>query len=142
MSTYSKFATDVDLEKNGITLDLGSAGKFVIARAGGSNERFKRAIQRASRPFRRAIANETMEEKQADEIAAKAFAQTVVLDWSGVTGPDGKPLPFSVENAVKLFTDLPDLFAEIRRAAADGSLFRKEILEADSGNSSPASGTL
>lgn len=141
MGTYKQFQTDSDLESSGITLDLGEAGKFKIARAGGSNERFARRMLSATKPYRRAIANETMNPKDADRVAAQVFAETVLLGWSGVTGPDGKDLPFTVENAIQLFLDLPDLFAEIRRAASDAALFRREILEAEQGNSSPASST-
>lgn len=141
MSTYKQFQTDTSLETSGIRLNLGAAGTFIIARAGGSNEKFARRMLSATKPFRRAIANETMDHKEADRLTARVFAETVVLGWEGVTGPDGKELAFNVDNAVKLFTDLPDLFAEIRRASSDAALFRKEILEAEAGNSSPASST-
>jgi hypothetical protein len=67
--------------------------------------------------------------------------ETVLLGWESVTGPDGKPLEFSKENAVKLFTDLPDLFKDIRETAEDMTLFKLELDEADAGNSSSASAT-
>jgi hypothetical protein len=141
LGTYQQFQTDANLETSGIRLNLGTAGTFIIARAGGSNEKFARRMLAATKPFRRAIASETMNSKEAEQLTARVFAETVVLGWEGVTGPDGKELAFNVDNAVKLFTDLPDLFAEIRRASSDAALFRKEILESEAGNSSPASST-
>ena len=141
MSTYKLFASDEGLEVNGIQLDLGAAGQFTIARAGGSNQNFARRFQKASQPYRRAIAANAMDETEANRILAQVYAETIVRGWEGVSGPDGKPLQYSIPNCVKLLTDLPELFAEIRRVSADSSVFRKNVVEAEAGNSQPASGT-
>lgn len=134
MSTYKQFSTDKELETNGVVHDLGAAGRFRLARAGGSNERYNKRIMQLTKPFRRAIATNTMDSAEAERITAKVFAETVVLGWEGVTGPDGSELPYSVDNAVMLFTDLPDLFAELRAAATDASIFRSEELKVEAGN--------
>lgn len=134
MGTYDKFSTDQKLEKEGITLDLGEAGKFQLARAGGANKRFALRFQALTKPYRRAIQTESLDEETSNRILREVYVDTVLLGWSGVSGPDGKELAFSKENAMKVLSDLPWLFEEIRRAAEDASIFRLIVMEADAGN--------
>jgi len=54
----------------------------------------------------------------------EAYAEAVILGWDGVAGPDGAPLPFTRENAVKLMLDLPDLFRDVQEQATKAALFR------------------
>jgi hypothetical protein len=35
--TFAAFKSDVDRERNGLWLDYGDAGEFLVARAGGAN---------------------------------------------------------------------------------------------------------
>ena len=53
-SMYSTFRTDDELERKGIVIEYDSF-RVTIARAGGSNKAFERALEAKSRPFRRAI---------------------------------------------------------------------------------------
>lgn len=134
MGTYSAFKTDSDLEKTGIELDLGSSGVFQIARAGGGNQRFTKRLEALTKPHRRAIQSGAIDTELARNLMVTAYVDCIVLGWEGVTDENGNGLPFSKENAMKLFTDLPDLFATIQQTAEDASLYRSSILEIDSGN--------
>lgn len=129
--TYDTFKADESLEQQGIELDYGDAGLFKIARAGGSNKEFARLMEKVFRPYRRQMDAGTMDEKVADKLLAEVFAKTVILDWKGVTDKNGKNLPFNTENAVKLLTDLPDLFADLREQAMKIANFRAVEIEAD-----------
>lgn len=133
-STYAAYKTDESRETKGVILDLGDAGKYRIARAGGANQKFQKRLAAITKPYRRAIQTGNIDEKLADSLMAKVYAETVLLSWEDVTGEDGQPLPFNVDNAVKLFTDLPDLFKDIRQTADDASLFRLDIVETDAKN--------
>lgn len=135
MSTYSKFENDSTLEQGGITLDLGQAGKFVIARAGGANKSFAKKFHQLTKPIRRAIQTESVDEKTSLDILIDVYVETILIGWEGVTDREGKPFPFSKVNAKKLFSDLPDLFAEIRRHSEDETLFRAIVMEEDAKNS-------
>lgn len=141
MSTYGSFKTDEKMEREGVWLDLGSAGKFKLARAGGANREYEKKLSAASKPHRRAIETGTIDPKVSISLLADVFADTVVLGWEGVTGEDGKPLSFTVENCRKLLNDLPELFVELQQASAKAANFRREALEIAAGNSQPASGT-
>jgi len=131
---YKQFKTDKNLEKDGIILDYGEAGRIRIARAGGNNERFKRYTEAQLKPYTRQISAGTMDEKLATKISADIYAKTIILGWEEVTGEDGKPLEFTVENVTKVLLDLPDLFSDIQKAASDATLFRADVQDAVAGN--------
>ena len=139
MSLYTQFETDREIEKTGIVLDYGFNSKkqpiqIRIARAGGANERYSKLLELRTKPYRRQIQNETLENAVAEKITKEVYAQTVVLGWTGVEDRDGNEMPFTQENCVKLFTDLPDLWSDVQSQSTRASLFRSEILEADAKN--------
>lgn len=136
MSTYSQFKRNESAEQQGVVIDMGDAGKFTIARSGGSNKKYQKRLESAMRPHRRAFQQGTLSDDTAAQILLSVFVDSVLLDWSCVTGEDGKPVPFSRANAEKLLTDLPDLFATLREASADAAMFKGTgDAESDSGNS-------
>lgn len=146
MSLYKLFKTDENLETDGIWLEYGQNEKgepirIKIARAGGHNSAFSKALEKATRPYRKAIQTGMLDNKTADRLYKEVFAETVVLDWMNVEGPDGQPMEFKRENVLKLFEDLPDLFADLREQANNVALFRDEVREADLGNSGKSSST-
>ena len=125
---YSVFRTDKTLEKEGIVLDYGDF-KIKVARAGGSNAAFQKALTSKIRPYKRQIDAGTIPDDVAEKLFLDVYAESVVLGWEGVTDENGNPLPFSKENAVKLFSDLPDLFRDVQNQAAAISNFRAEVTE-------------
>ena len=146
MSLYKLFKTNENLETDGIWLEYGQTAdgkpiRIKIARAGGHNSAFSKALEKATRPYRKAIQTGMLDNKTADKLYKEVFADTVVLDWINVEGPDGQPMEFKRENVLKLFDDLPDLFADLREQANNVALFREEVREADLGNSGKSSTT-
>lgn len=136
--TYGAFKTSGKLEVEGIVIDYGPGGKFRIARSGGANKRYQTRLEELGRPYRRALATGTMPAERADDLLRQVFSETVMLGWEDVTDPDGKPLAFTVENCIKLFKDLPDLFEDLREQSQRQALFREQQREADAGNSPSA----
>lgn len=140
MNLYSQFATDSKLENDGIVLNYGvnDHGENIdirIARAGGQNTKFAKVAEVVLKPYRRQLANENMDPKALDKLFHVIYAKAVVVSWAGVRDPEGLLIPCTEENVVKLFNDLPDLFADIRQAADKASLFRATVLEEESKNS-------
>jgi hypothetical protein len=129
-SPYKLFGTKPDLEVAGIVIKYGDEAWFKIARSGGGNKRYLTQMTERLKPYRRQIQTETMDEKLADRIVMEVFVDTVLLDWGSyaperdaageaviqpwIEGPDGAHLPFNRENALKVLTDLPELFRELR----------------------------
>ncbi len=139
MSLYSTFKTDPKLEREGVLLEYGEDSQkrpvtIRVSRAGGSNVLFQKRLEAAVKPYRRQIQLDVMDTKQLERIVRQVFAETVVLGWENVEDKDGNPLPFTVDNCVKLFTDLPDLYADVQAQAQSAALFRETIREADAGN--------
>jgi len=133
-SLYQTFKTDKNLETAGVDLSYGENSKgeemlITIARAGGSNKAFQKAMAAKTRPLRRQIETNTASEDVLNKIVVEVYAETVVLGWKGIEDEKGNDLPFSKENVIKLFTDLPDLFTDVRGQAQEISIFRAEIME-------------
>lgn len=140
MSLYKQFKTNENVERDGILLEYGenSKGKTVairIARAGGANSQYQKLMEARVKPYRRQIQNETIERALVERLLRQVYAETIVLGWENVEDESGKELPFTVENCVKIFEDLPDLFQDIQEQSQRAALFRQEVLEADSKNS-------
>lgn len=114
MNVYEMFGTDTDLEKDGIALTYGDA-TIVVARAGGANAKFQKCAESKARPYRAQIQQGVMDPDTAERLLAETFAETVVLGWDNVCDANGDPMEFKRANVVKLFTDLPDLFADVQR---------------------------
>lgn len=156
MSLYDKFGTDKEMEKDGIECNYGGI-KITLARAGGSNQRFKKLFQAKIKPYKRQIDNNMFDDDVAVRLLAEVYAETVVLGWASVEkdadggdvldakgepkwidkieNSDGKMVAFSKEACVKLFTDLPEFFREIQHMASQAEYFRREEEAADSKNS-------
>lgn len=139
MSLYRQFKTDENVEKSGVWLEYGPNDKGLpirirVARAGGANTKFARLLEQKTKPYRRQLQNETLDPKVGDELFADLYAECVVLDWENVDAEDGTSLPFSKENCLKLFKDLPDLFADIREQSNKSALYRADIREIASKN--------
>lgn len=122
-SPYAMYSSDKNLEAKGIWLDFG-AFRIRVARAGGSNQKFKIALEQKLRPHQLQIKAGTMDNDLALRLLAEAYAEAIVLDWENVTDAAGKPMAFTEENVVKLFTDLPELFNEVQEQAGKLSNFR------------------
>jgi hypothetical protein len=128
----SRFATDLDLEENGVWVDIGEGAELLVARVG--NPRYSEAIRKLTKPVRQQLRNDTLPADKMDEIMLKAFSETILLDWKGIEDDNGKPIKYSTENAYQLMRDLKDFRAIVDEIARAGEAYRKEEREAE-GNS-------
>ena len=142
MSLREQFKTDQTLERQGVVLDYGTT-RVTIARAGGANRDFARVLEAKTRPFKRAIQTETMDNVKARELIMETYVDAVIRDWQtkvgdewkqGIEGPSGELVPFTKENVLAVLKELPDLFDDIQAQANKAALYRQVVLEADAGN--------
>lgn len=144
MSMYKSFETDKDIERQGVWLDYGQF-RIRIARAGGANKDFKKVLDRLTRPHRRVIANDSMDEAVAAGILRRAYAKAVILDWEtrdkagdlqeGIEQKDSDELlPPSLENIVITLRALPDLFTDIQEQATSSALYKATLRDDAAGN--------
>lgn len=92
-------------------------GQFKVARAG--NPEYEQALEDCG--YRK------KEEPQAKQKALyTAIATGVLKDWRDVEDDAGKAIPFSVDNAVEVLLENPDLVGRILSEANDLANFRRE----------------
>lgn len=133
-SIYDMFESDDNLEKKGIWVDYSGAGSFLVARAGGANQKFAKVLQAKTQPYKFQIDNDLMDEKVGRKLLIEAFVEAVLLDWKDVYDRSGVKMSCTKDNAVKLFTDLPDLFQDLQQQASKFANFRRQEIERTSGN--------
>lgn len=143
---YQTFKTNKNHEADGVWLEYGENSRkepvrIKIARSGGRNEDFTKALEHSTSPYRKAISSGAMDKKLAEKIYTEVFLVHCVKSWEGVEDENGNPLPFTVENVRRVLTDLPDLYADLREQSSNLALFREELREADLGNSGSALST-
>jgi hypothetical protein len=133
---YDSFATSSEAETKGVVLEYPDCGgaEIRIARAGGANMRYIKALERASKKHRAQIKNDTLGHELNVRITQEVFAETVVLGWENVTDRAGEPIPFSKANCLQLFKDLPALWEDIAEQANTLALFREQIREEQAKN--------
>jgi hypothetical protein len=132
--------TDVTLENEGVEIpvDMNDHNKqpivIRIARMSKSNKRYAKALELATRPHQSAIENETLDNELGDTILREVFVDTILLSWknlpkSELTGDDKDTaeLPFSRENALALFEELPGVYDDWVARAKKVSNFREAV---------------
>lgn len=139
MSLYKQYTTDTNLEKTGVILQFGMNSKnkpmsIRIARSGGANTKFNKVMEAVMKPYRRQIQTETIDRDLLKKLLQEVFAKAVVLSWENLEDENDEPLEFTIENCIKLFEDLPDLFAEVQAQSDKVALFRLDLKETDAGN--------
>jgi hypothetical protein len=137
-SPYSNYKTDASMEKEGVWVDMGDF-QIRLSRAGGSNQQFIKLLEKASRPYRRQLANNTLSNEVANSLLIDAYVSGIIKGWrtkedngtwkNVVFDEQGKEIPFSKENAKKLLSDLPDLFTDIQQQANYIYHFQKQEVE-------------
>lgn len=137
MSIYDLFETDMEKEVEGFWHPVNKNISIKMARAGGANMAYSKVMELKTRPHRKrggAFEGENVDVALANELMQEAFAETIILDWKGITTKEGKKVPYSPAAAVRLLKDLPDLFIELRDAAGSAANFRLEEVKDDVGN--------
>ena len=140
MSLYEAYETDPKLEKEGVHIEVGTTKKGEVAtirvrRAGGANQMFSKVFEQKSKPYRRLLEipgaiDPAIQEKLMREV----YADSIVVGWENIEDRQGNPIPFSKENVIKLFAELPELFKRVVRESQDMAVYRTEVREAESGN--------
>jgi hypothetical protein len=134
MSLYKRYTTSEAGEKQGIWVDYGDGVQLRLRRAGGRNTLWRDALDKRSKVNRRRIDLGTLSNDEATKLWIDVYADSVLVDWKGVTSPDGTELPFNRDNVVKVLTDLPDFFKVVQDDATKPDLFNGATLEADAKN--------
>ncbi len=149
MSMYEQLQTDPGLETKGVEVDYGSY-RVTLARAGGANKKYEKLLDIRSKPHRRAMKTETMDNEVAIGIMREVYADSIILHWEaknangkfevGIEAKPKKPgdpikiLPFNRDNALQAMIDLPELLVGFKEDAEKLAMYLVQYQEADTGN--------
>lgn len=137
MDIRKTFQTDELLEENGTWVTFGGDSMFLIARFG--NKKHRELMERLRAPHRALIASgRPLPNEIADKMLIDAAAQTILLDWKGVT-ENGVVVPYSQEKAKEYLTELKDFRNQVDFVSTQMETFRRQAMDSDAGNSSPSS---
>lgn len=148
MGLRNTFKTDLNKEAEGVEIDVSVNDHnnkpitIRVSRMSRSNKRYTKALEVATRPHSSAIANESLDNDLGNKILRDVFVDTVLLGWdnlpkSDLTGNDDdvELLPYSRENALALFDEMPDLYDDWEKRAKSAANFRDAEREKIAGNS-------
>lgn len=132
-----RYATDTKIEEDGQWVDFGEGVKVKVRRL---NSKFSRDVRRKlEKPYTAMYKGRDMPDSLQEELMIKQLAQGIVVDWEGVEDPDtDKPLPFSSDNAMKVFVAYKDFRDDIVTASMERATFQREEQKAAEGNSKSA----
>jgi hypothetical protein len=142
-SVLTLFTTDKGIESKGKWIDVGPAS-FLLARAGGANQKYQNKLAATLRPHQRRIQMGQMDEGEANDLLLDTFVDAVLLNWknvrlaptkneAGETVP-GAEIPYSKETAKHILSQYPDLFAFLREESTRISNYAPDQVEAIAGN--------
>lgn len=102
---YAKYGSDVNKERKGVPFYLDDEKTAFIKVARWCNRNVEHTLEQAEVVKQ----NSHLRKDELEALHIEVFARHLITDWSGVTDKDGKDLEFTVERAVELLRDLPDL---------------------------------
>jgi hypothetical protein len=138
MTLRKAFKTDRKVESAGIEVEFDDA-IVTVARAGGSNKAYKKAVVKALRPYRASLEADTVDDERLTPTMIKVFVQHCVLGWKtlvgdvwveGIEAESGPPVPFTKEAAEKFLIEVPELYYHLQEKATSRRLFLEDLEEA------------
>lgn len=147
MSLSKQYQTNNELENNGVPVTVGdenhdgSFATFILARASKTNKAYQAALTKAAAPFQRQLQLKIDVSAQLEKAFMGVFCDTVLRGWShvlkaDVTGveTDEGFIEFNKQNAIALFTRLPELYDFLQEQANSASLFLEATREESAKN--------
>lgn len=112
------------VQRTGIGVQYPGGLRFVLAFAGGANEKFGVVMLEEMAPYRTAIAAEALTDATAGRILSRTYVRSVILEWES-DDADNQPPPLSnVEAAAKWLRKDDVLFGDIEGIVIDPKNFR------------------
>jgi hypothetical protein len=121
LNVFTEYATNEKAEIEGTIMEVGEA-KLTIARIG--NKKYSRKLSKLYERNRKLLERkDDSADALSDKIMIDVLSETILLGWEGIDDEDGKPMPYSKENAVKLL-GLKDFRKVIMELAGDDAEFK------------------
>lgn len=121
MDLYKQFQTDKKAEEEGVWIPLSSTARLKIARMG--NPRHQAALKRLSLPYvKPGMRVSDIADDVYAEIAREAAAETILVDWDGITR-DQQPVPYSKSDALAAL-HMSDFYELVLKASSSLETYR------------------
>lgn len=121
MDLYKQFQTDAKAEAEGVWIPLSATARLKIARIG--NPRHQVCLKRLSLPYiKPGMRMSDIPDEMYQEIAREAVAETILVDWDGITR-EQEPLPYSKAEALAALK-MKDFYELVVTAATTLETFR------------------
>lgn len=143
-SIFDDYETSLELERDGAWVTTSKGYEFKIGRIGGMNVEYSNYLVQQGKAIQTEIAkleSRTAEELNAenskelealadkmDNLMMEAFARHVVKGWRNLYDREGKEIPYTVENAIKLM-EMRELRKELYPKAQEYATFLVSSLE-------------
>lgn len=141
MGLRDKFGTNENLEVEGVWNQFDETFRVRIARATVNNTRYAKALEKATKPFRRGF--DMVSNEMQSNILKEVYAKTIVTGWQtmkdgtwvdGINLEGDEIIPFTPDNVMRVFKELPDLFSTIQQFADEAAVYRETQLEKEAKN--------
>lgn len=127
MDIFKTFTSDPTLEVEGRWVHVSRDAEVLVARAG--NDNFARKMKELVQKNNLDLSDESEENgKLLEELLIEAMAETVLLNWRGMTR-NGEDFPYSRQNAVEVLR-LKDFRKKINEIADNANAYRLKEEEA------------
>lgn len=101
---------------------------FKISMLGARNQVAIKAIHaKHHKPYARQIEMKTLSEEKMAEIFIKIFVEACLKDWKNVRDDQGKDIPYSEVEAIKLFTEYSELVIALNKVAMSPDFYRGDL---------------
>jgi hypothetical protein len=142
---FTDLATSADMEINGVWVEPWGPKDdgypaFKIARPGGSNIAYDKALTTALMPYQKLISAQNKNNPDEKVIVLvkdatkKAFSTTCIKGWINVKNAKGEILDWSPEAAHDLCKQLHTVYETLNEEASALTLFREESIADEVGN--------
>lgn len=136
MDFAKHYRTDETGEAEGVWIDWAEGARLKVARLG--NPTYQKRFQALLKPHRHLRDRGLLPEDVQSEILNKCIAETILVDWEGVEY-EGKALPYSSDNALKLISEFKDFREDILTVAGEQAVYRQTEVDESSKNSPKSS---
>lgn len=129
----SNFATDLNLAKNGVRIEVGEGFAITICKAGESNENFQKVLRQLRKPYQNM---KKISPELESDIFNKAIAEAIVVSWEGLKDDNDVEIPYSKDKCYEIMKDkqYEEFHSLVLKLATEQAVFAKESVDATKSN--------
>ena len=125
MGLKNTYATDKELESDGVWTPVEAGGRVKIRRLGAPE--VEKVSRRLYKPYENLTRrNKSLPEEIQKSIVVNLLTEAIVVDWdiTEEEGPNAPKLPFTPEEVRRVFTEYEDFAVEVISLASSRELFK------------------